>query len=100
MMAGVYDKKSYLQIRIVQYLNRMYWLKDNFRCSPKIKKTITCGIEWLEARKKNMEHHCGAKVIWKYRDYSVPASLFEIVATYFPNKLFMYFIALSRKNLI
>lgn len=100
MMAGVYDKKSYLQIRIVQYLSRMRWLKDHFQCSPNVRETITEGIEWLEARKSNMEHHGGASVIWKYRSFSVFTSLFEIVATYFPNKFFMSFITLKRKNLV
>jgi len=100
MMAGVFDKKSYLQVRIVQYRDRMCWLKNNFQCSPKVKENIINGIEWLEARKKNMEHHGGAKTIWKYRSYSVLTSLFEIVATYFPEKLFMSFITMKRKNLI
>lgn len=100
MMAGVFDKKSYLQVRIVQYLNRMRWLKDNFPCSPKTKGNIIGGIEWLEARKRNMEHHGGAKTIWKYRAYSVLTSLFEIVATYFPEKLFMSFISMKRNNLL
>lgn len=100
MMAGVYDKKSYLQIRIVQYLSRMRWLKDNFPCSQKTKVNIIGGIEWLEARKSNMEHHGGAKTIWKYRAYSVLTSLFEIVAKYFPEKLFMSFISMKRNNLL
>ena len=100
MMAGVIDRKSYLQIRIVQYLSRMHWLKDHFQCSPNVRENIIGGIEWLEARKRNMEHHGGASVIWRYRSFSVFTSLFEIVATYFPEKLFMFFIAMKRKNLV
>ncbi|HML69658.1 MAG TPA: glycosyltransferase [Clostridia bacterium] len=100
MMAGVYDKNSYLQIRIVQFSSRMRWLKDHFQCSPNVRETIAGGIEWLEARRSNMERHGGAEVIWKYRSYSIFTSLFEIVATYFPEKLFMSFIAMIRKNVL
>ena len=100
VMAGVYDKKSYLQVRIINYLKRMYWLRDYFQCSRETGEKIIDGIKWLEARKMNMESHRGIRTIWKYRSFSCLPSIFEIVAAFFPDKLFMFFIELNRKNII
>ncbi|MPM86477.1 hypothetical protein SDC9_133566 [bioreactor metagenome] len=100
VMAGVKDKESYIQVRIDSFLKRMQWLEQNFHCASEVAIDIRGGIEWLKARKENMESHVGAKTVWRYRRYSLYASLFEIFFAVFPNWVFMLFINIARKNLI
>jgi hypothetical protein len=100
IMAGVKNRDDYFQIRILEYLERMNWLKAHFKCSETVKEKITGGIEWLEARKSNMASKKGAKTIWKYRAYSPLTSMFEIAAPFLNERMFMFIIKMKRKNLI
>lgn len=99
-MAGVHNKDSYKDVRIVQFISRMRWLSNSFKCSAEVSSDIKCGIEWLEARKSNMEKRGGIGTIWRYRRYSPLTSIFEIILARFPNRLFMLCVEMKRKNLI
>ena len=101
MMAGVKDKESYVTVRIELALQKMYWIKMNFACSNNLMQTIDQGIEWLVARKDNMEGIVRAKkIIWKHRHFSKLTSIFEIMAPLIPNGIFMVFINMKRRNII
>lgn len=101
MLSGVVDKDSYLKIRIEEALQKFLWLQDRYREDPELSQTIAQAIEWMKARR---DHFKGAgktaKTIWKYRKFSYLPSMFELIAARFPEKLFMYFIELGRKNIL
>ena len=68
MMAGVIDKNSYLQKRIVESLDKFLWLQERFSENPELSGTIAQAIEWMAARRDNFYRKSGSiKVIWKYK---------------------------------
>jgi glycosyltransferase involved in cell wall biosynthesis len=101
MLAGVADKKSYVDIRIKTPLNRFIWLKERLKEDQELSKVITQAIAWMTARRDNfVKRGSSVQVIWKYRRFSPIVSLFEIAAVFMPEKLFHAFIVLGRKNII
>lgn len=101
MLAGVVDKKSYLDIRIKTPLNKFIWLKERLKADQELSKVITQAIEWMTARRDNfIKRGSSVQVIWKYRRFSSIVSLFEIAAVFMPEKLFHAFIVFGRKNII
>lgn len=99
-MAGVEGKESYYRLRILDYLKRLEWLRENLNCSEETRCEIDKGLLWLEARKKNWLHKGGKMTIWKYRRFSPITSLYEIVANWLPENLFKLCIEAARKNRI
>jgi len=101
MLSGVVDKDSYLKIRIEEALQKFLWLQERYREDPELSQTIAQAIEWMKARR---DHFKGAKKttksIWKYRRFSYLPSMFELIASRFPEKLFLFFIMLGRKNIL
>lgn len=100
LLAGVKDKSSYLDIRIITALNKFLWLKERFGDDGELGNTIFQAIEWMTARRDNFTSRgSSAHGIWKYRRFSRMVSLFEIVAAFMPERLFYFFIVLGRKNI-
>lgn len=98
VLAGVIDKNSYFRIRIEESINKMFWLKKNVLLPATVESELAQGIEWLQARADHFHGiHGKVKTIWKYHSYGPVTSLFEIVATVFPERLFMFFIGLKQK---
>lgn len=101
MLSGVVDKDSYLKIRIEEALQKFLWLQERYRKDPELSQTIAQAIEWMKARR---DYFKGAgktaKSIWKYKKFSYLPSMFELIAAKFPEKLFMSFIILGRKNFL
>lgn len=99
ILAGVTNKKSYCQIRIVEPLKKFEWIENNLKMPKKLYEIVKQGQQWFEARKKYFE---GDKqyiyVIWKYRKFSVLPSLFEILAGMLPESIFMMFIHKAQRN--
>lgn len=100
VMAGVRDKASYGEIRIDALVKRFQWLADCFPYRNGLEEILRQRLEWLLARQSNWKERRGRKMVWKYRRFSPLASLFELTAVYFPNRLFMFFVGLKKKNLI
>ena len=100
IMAGVVDKESYYQIRIVDYLHRLEWLQEHFDCGEAMKREIADGLTWLRAREKNWRNKGGKRTIWKYRRFSRMPSLYEIFASRFPEPLFKLCLTAAKKNWI
>lgn len=101
ILAGVIDKESYLDRRIVTPLNKFLWLKERFEDDDELSDTISQAIEWMAARRDNFTRRGSAiHGIWKYRRFSCLASLFEIACVFMPERLFRFSIALGRKNII
>ena len=100
VMAGVWDKDSYGKIRIDTQVKRFQWLDMYFPYRKEQEENIRQRLEWLVARESNWKERCMRKVVWKYRRFSPLASVFELVAVYFPEWLFLFFVDLKRKNKI
>lgn len=101
MMAGVYDKETYLKQRIEVPIYKMFWLKEFFKCNEELNKLIDEHLEWLIARYKNL-YGCYRNLsnIWKYRKFGYNTSIFEIFAPYMPHKIFNFVIDLKKKNIL
>lgn len=100
-MQGVSDKPSYVRVRVERRLNAVRWLTENFPCDAALRRTLSEGLAWLQARKAHLEGERGqVKTIWRYRSFSPMISLFEIMMPYLPNFLFRLSIWASRKNYI
>jgi len=101
IMAGVHDKESYRKVRIDLVVNKLEWLKENFPASEELTGEIDRGLVWAKARQSRFQGNAAtAKTIWKYREFGLPAALFELVAAVFPERLFMTVIKLCRKNVL
>lgn len=100
-MAGVFDKKSYFNVRINELLKRLNWLKSRFEFDADLAHEISEALLWATARRDNFQGNVRAKqIVWKNRRFSPLTSLFEIVLAGAPNALFMFFISLKRKNIL
>lgn len=100
LLAGVKDKNSYLDIRIITPLKKFLWLQERFKDDKKLSKVISQAIEWMTARRDNfIKRRAGFRKVWKYRRFSHMVSLFEIAAAFMPERLFYFFIVLGRKNI-
>ena len=101
MMAGVVDKRSYAQVRILPLVNRLRWLRERFRGDAPLCREIEDALEWAEAREQNFSGRRSAKrEIWKGRRFNVFVSLFEILMARAPEAAFMRVINLKRNNVI
>lgn len=103
LMAGVYDKESYMRIRIETVVRRLEWLDRYFKCCPLTRREIENGKKWINARKRNWEKAFNWKNIrcmLKYQKYGRNAVLFELFAVRMPDRLFLFIIELARHNYI
>ena len=100
VMAGVRDKDSYGKIRIDTVVERFQWLEKYFPHRKGLEKTIQQRLEWLLARQSNWKERRDRRTIWKYRRFSPLASIFELVAVYFPERMFLFFVGLKKRNLV
>ncbi|WP_312939705.1 glycosyltransferase [Oscillibacter sp.] len=98
LMAGVHDKASYGRVRIDAVLKRMEWLHANLPCSEELCRTLDEMIVWLDARQRNWNHHGCARLVWKYRCFSMLPSISEMILKNVPDSWFMNAISLVRKN--
>ncbi len=101
MMAGVKDKESYLKIRIEEALYKFIWLSERFVESDDLSLTISQAIEWMKARQAHFQGSFKSiKLIWIYREFSFLTSIFEIFTPYIPERFFMFFIRLKKRNIL
>ena len=96
-LSGVYDKNSYEEKRIQTTWQRLTWLSENVLMSDALRETVNNGIVWAEAREQNWNHQGGRKVVWKYRNYSLIPSLFELTCNWLPEALFKKFLNIGKK---
>ena len=101
MMAGVTDKESYCHVRIEVLLRRLKWLEVQFENEPELHTEIQAALKWTEARYANFHGDFRAKAeVLRLRRFSPLTSLFEVIASRTPERVFLFFIALKKKNLI
>lgn len=98
VLAGVHGKETYYQTRIEEAMHKMQWIDKNFILPEKVDNELAQGMKWLQARADHFRGIRGrVKTIWQYRQYGPITSLFEIIATIFPESVFMFFIRLKQK---
>lgn len=100
VMAGVRDKASYGEVRINAMVKRFQWLGKHFPYREGLEEEIGRRLEWMLARQSNWRERRGRGTVWKYRRFSLSASVFELAAVYFPERIFLLSVDLNRKNLI
>lgn len=100
VMAGVHDRASYIDIRVVTLVRRLAWLQEHFPCGGEMREEIGQALVWARARKANLTGRGGKRTVWEYRRFSPLASLFEIVLSDAPERVFMLFVALTRRNIL
>ena len=100
VMSGVRDKASYGAVRIDLLLKRFQWLEQHFPHREELAEAIHQRLEWAQARQRNWTGAGGQKALWKYRAFSPLSSMFELAAVHFPERFFLLFIQMKRKNLV
>ena len=101
IMAGVTDRVTYLQVRILRLERRLRWLRERFRGCGSLEQEIEGALEWAAAREANFRGSFSAKrKIWRLRRYSPFVSLFEIILSGAPEGVFMSIIRLNKINAI
>ena len=100
LMAGVTGRKSYQQIRIDLPLEKFRWLEREFPYRESLKEAIRQRRLWLEARQQNWATGKGKQLVWKCRQFSPLAALFEVALRWLPEPAIRWVIWLVRKNII
>ena len=101
MMAGVEDKLTYVKYRLIEPLARMEWLKDYYQQDDSQREIIQKAIVWYQARIGKYHNEKGkCALVWKFREFGLWASLFDLVAPHFPERIFQFIIRLKKKNII
>lgn len=101
IMAGVTDKRSYVDERIRKRIDRLRWLRDRFQGDTGFSEVIDRDLSWTEARQRRFEGQPGAiRAIWRLRRLSLPTSLFEIAMAGMPEGVFMKIVNLLKRNAI
>ena len=100
VMAGVVDKKSYLDIRVNLLIHRFGWILEHMELDASLRQQTQDALLWVKARWENLKEHRGQRTVWKYRSFSPKVAIFELAAAFFPEKLFMNIIMLAKKNRI
>ena len=98
IMIGVVDKVSYQIQRIQLISNRLQWLKSYFLCDDSLKQDIEDAILWVNARLSNWTTGHGMLQMWKYRKFGSAVTMFEIIFSKLPERVFLAVIWLLRTN--
>ena len=102
VLAGVTDKRSYYEKRILLSKQKFTWLKDNFICDGCNQIYLLKSMQWANARefwyhKKNIKNFYQ---LWVLRDIKFSETMFELVSLLLPNFLFRFLIWLCKRNLL
>lgn len=101
MMAGVFDKATYMEVRIRRLIQRLRWLQTNYDGSVALRGDIDDALKWAMAREGNFSGRLAdAGNVMKYSRFGRLVSIFEIVMSHAPESLFMKVIRLKRDNVI
>lgn len=100
VMAGVHDRASYIDIRVEALVKRLVWLREHFPCGEQTRGEIGQALAWARARQANMSGRGERRTVWEYRRFGPLSSLFEIVLAGAPERVFMFFVELTRRNIL
>lgn len=102
ILAGIYDKQTYYNIRINDILNRYLVLKQRLNNNYELGKNISECLIWISARKKYFLKPSikDLKIMIKYRDFHKMSILIEIFLPLLPNNIFRYIIKFTKKGML
>ena len=99
LMAGVNDRASYIEVRIGELRRRLEWLRERLPGQDaRMKEELEDRLCWVRAREQNLNGQGGKRTVWAYRRFGPRASLFELAATWLPERLFLQVVELARHN--
>lgn len=99
-LQGVNDRETYLQKRVDVVVEAVRWLTEYFPADAALQARLCDALSWMEARKAYLQgDRKQARVIWKYRNFSLMASLFELMIPYLPKGLFRLALWGKKKNI-
>lgn len=100
-LQGVVDQEIYRRLRVDNTTKAVRWLVENFPADMVLKETLTEGLQWMEARQGYLQGERQlAGTIWRYRRFSLMASLFELIMPWMPKCIFRLAIWVSKNNYI
>lgn len=101
ILKDIYDKKTYYEKRIEDFIYRYETLKKRLP-DDKVGKTINDSLIWMEARKsyffKPSLYYL--KIMIKYRNFHKISILIECFLPFIPNSVFKYIIKLTQKGIL
>ena len=101
IMTGVFDRRTYIDVRIRRRILCLEWLRRNLPNQGDLYAAIDRTLSWTLAREACFAGDNSAiKQIWRARDLSLVTSVFEIVMARMPDWMFKSCIWLLRRNVI
>lgn len=101
ILKGVYDKKTYYNKRIEDFLYRYESLQERLNYE-ELKEHINNCLMWIEARKNYFQRPNikDLKIMIKYRNFHKISILIELLLPFLTNSIFKYIIKLTKKGIL
>lgn len=104
ILSGVFDKKTYFNLRIMEYLNRSYALETRLKNidEKEALDTLNDYKFWLESRKNYFikPNKQDFLVMKKYIKFGIHSVILESILHLIPNFIFKYIIKLTKKGIL
>jgi glycosyltransferase involved in cell wall biosynthesis len=100
VLAGVTDKRSYLERRILPGVSRFEQFHTRLADVPGLAETVREGLVWFRARKDWFEHGKGAGLMWRRRNLGKQVTAFELLAARLPEACFMALVKMVQRGLL
>jgi glycosyltransferase involved in cell wall biosynthesis len=100
VMAGVHDKKSYFEHRILKGQRRFEQYKTRLAHHPGLTDVIRGGALWFDARGKWFAEGSGFYDLWRRREWGKQVTVFELLAARLPSPVFTALIRLVQRGII
>lgn len=99
-LQGVNDRETYLQRRVDVVVDAVRWLTEHFPADAALQARLNDALRWMEARQAYLRgDRRQGRVVWKYRGFSLMASLFELMIPYLPRSVFQLALWGKKKNI-
>jgi len=101
ILKGVFDKQSYIEIRLKKHLEMLQSVRNRMNEKQEVQSFLNIYIEHVETRLKYASGKASAFIkMLGYIKYNIPTILFEIIALKMPDKIFKRMIRIIiEKNL-
>lgn len=102
ILKDVYDKKSYYNRRILDFLERYKSLKERLTYDKELLKNIDEYLIWMKSRKNYFVKPSfrDLRVMIKYRNFHKISILIEFILPVIPDFMFKYIINLTKKGIL
>lgn len=102
ILTGIYDKKTYYDIRIYNLSNRYVSLKNRLDYNYELKQHIDNCLKWITARENYFLKPSikDLKIMIKYRKFHQVSIFIECFLPFLPDNIFKYIIKLTKKGIL